>query len=80
MTLEKEVVSRNPLKTGLSTASLGLSVVGELLVRNRRNPLKTGLSTARVILPGWVRVILENRSQSPENGSQHCKWERNRTR
>ena len=37
----------------------------------RRNPLKTGLGTARV-LPLWY-YAREETSQSPENGSRHCK-------
>ena len=38
-----------------------------------RNPLKTGLSTARMIALLARMASRASSSQSPENGSQHCK-------
>ena len=66
---------RNPLKTGLSTASLKVYVRGQVAVFRRRNPLKTGLSTAR--RGQWTSSSPpSSKSQSPENGSQHCKLQK----
>ena len=65
--------SRNPLRTGLGSASLRWLAV--LLDEGYgRNPLRTGLGSAR---EGLIRraearlVVIE--SQSPENGSRLCK-------
>ena len=44
-----------------------------------RNPLKTGLSTARG-LPFYCWPPRGRSSQSPENGSQHCKRSFTKTR
>ena len=63
---------RNPLKTGLSTASRPASFFWGARGIPCRNPLKTGLSTASLTFAArWAENIRE--SQSPENGSQHCK-------
>ena len=64
---------RNPLKTGLVTARNILRPQPREFDINGRNPLKTGLVTAS---PTMGRVVVHPRtlvSQSPENGSRHCK-------
>ena len=71
--MAKDHERRNPLKTGLVTASwVGLAVPygGEL---GCRNPLKTGLVTARQGAAGRMGSDDQSVSQSPENGSRHCK-------
>jgi len=63
---------RNPLKTGLSTASCPAPIGAAVGSGSRRNPLKTGLSTASFAF--WNKYEFTGEaSQSPENGSQHCK-------
>ena len=69
------VLRRNPLKTGLSTARRRSARNWTEQIVICRNPLKTGLSTASTyVTDGILRRCLE--SQSPENGSQHCKTPR----
>ena len=64
---------RNPLKTGLGTARLPALCAFRAPFRFRRNPLKTGLGTARA-KTGWHwNNCGATESQSPENGSRHCK-------
>ena len=66
--------SRNPLKTGLVTASNfggpGRRDSGDT---PGRNPLKTGLVTARRWKMDEFLFKGGRHSQSPENGSRHCK-------
>ena len=57
--------SRNPLKTGLSTASLNSPQAKERAHRQSRNPLKTGLSTASADIAEAIKNIEENSSRNP---------------
>ena len=65
---------RNPLKTGLVTARrMSWWRLFGPPGPSRRNPLKTGLVTARGLrCPNGLRRMF-SWSQSPENGSRHCK-------
>jgi len=64
---------RNPLKTGLVTASLERNGSKQDPNRDGRNPLKTGLVTASPDRRPSGRRSGRPVSQSPENGSRHCK-------
>ena len=66
------VERRNPLRTGLGSASIRRILRKRGLLQGR-NPLRTGLGSARAVDRRLRALGMKGGSQSPENGSRLCK-------
>ena len=72
---QRVIASVQPGRAAGDVRTVDQDAVGLSWPRRCHNPLKTGLGTARMELRLGIDYTGESLSQSPENGSRHCKLE-----